>query len=132
MTTSVMRIAMHAHHAGTLFSFLPSFEARIEQIKQVKPADEQELRLELAQDVTDLLPQTPELAALASAQDAFDSAGATYVSARDALASAWDAWLASFDGEAFHKEHCHPRCPWDGKTIFAKGTSVSVLEETKP
>ena len=39
-----------------------------------------------------------------------------------------DAAKAKFDSEAFHREHCHPNCPWDGKTIFAKGTGIEVLD----
>ncbi len=72
-----------------------------------------------------------------------------YLAARDAytksqakLHKAWEQYDAAepkardaeetfqhgFDVDAFHRQHCHPHCPWDGKTIFAKGVSVDVLE----
>ena len=108
-----MRIIMHGHHADTLFSVLTSLEGRREEVLRIKPVEEQELRLALMKDVTDLLPRT-------TAQEAYDKAGAAY-------GKAWKAYMESFDAEAFHAEHCHPRCPWDGQSIFARGTGIEVL-----
>ena|SRR3990167_4315967 len=137
-----MAILMHGHHAGSLFTVGRELGERVEQIKREKPVAEQALRLALIQDVTALLPQTKAraahdeaLAALDKAWAALDKARAAYDKARtafdEALAAhdeAWTAYVVSFDTEAFHREHCHPNCPWDGKTIFAKGTSIEVLE----
>ena len=151
-----MAILMHGHHAGSLFTVGRELGERVEQIKREKPVAEQALRLALIQDVTALLPQTKARAAhdealaaldkawaaldkaraaLDKAWAALDKARAAYDKARtafdEALAAhdeAWTAYVVSFDTEAFHREHCHPNCPWDGKTIFAKGTSIEVLE----
>src|SRR3990167_8924815 len=114
-----MAILMHGHHAGSLFTVGRELGERAEQIKREKPAAEQALRLALIQDVTALLPQTllPQ-----------DKAWAAFDKARAAFDKAWAAYVVSFDTEAFHREHCHPNCPWDGNTIFAKGTSIEVLE----
>src|SRR3990167_3846247 len=109
-----MAILMHGHHAGSLFTVGRELGERVEQIKREKPVAEQALRLALIQDVTALLPQTKARAARDEALAAHDEA--------------WTAYVVSFDTEAFHREHCHPNCPWDGKTIFAKGTSIEVLE----
>ena len=153
-----MRTIMHGHHAGSLFSHLTSLEERVRELKREKPPEEQELRLALIQDVSDLLPDTPKRAANKAwaaykrTKVAYTKAWATsylklaphynykkawaahykkaWVAHTKAWATyleLWAAYLESFDGEAFHKEHCHPQCPWDGETIFARGTDVSVL-----
>ena len=67
-------------------------------------------------------------AALDKARAAYDKARTAFDEALAAHDEAWTAYVVSFDTEAFHREHCHPNCPWDGKTIFAKGTSIEVLE----
>ena len=137
-----MAILMHGHHAGSLFTVGRELGERVEQIKREKPVAEQALRLALIQDVTALLPQTKARAAHDEALAALDKAWAALDKARAALDKAWaaldkaraaydkarTAYVVSFDTEAFHREHCHPNCPWDGKTIFAKGTSIEVLE----
>ena len=51
---------------------------------------------------------------------------------RESSDKAWAAFRASFDIEAFHREHCHPNCPWDGKTLFSKGVGIEVLKEAVP
>jgi hypothetical protein len=40
------------------------------------------------------------------------------VEAMDKLVLAIDRYTHSFDAEAFHRQHCLPDCPWDGRTIF--------------
>ena len=50
-----------------------------------------------------------------------------YVRADAVYERAEKSYLDSFDVEEFHRSHCHPNCPWDGTTIFAKGTGVEVL-----
>jgi hypothetical protein len=42
-----------------------------------------------------------------------------------------DIWEETYPAWARenHKRLCHPNCPWDGKTIFAKGTSATILEK---
>src|SRR3990167_7016935 len=130
-----MAILMHGHHAGSVFTVGRELGERVEQIKREKPVAEQALRLALIQDVTALLPQTKARAAHDEALAALDKAWAALDKARAALDEAlaahdeaWTAYVVSFDTEAFHREHCHSNCPWDGKTIFAKGTSIEVLE----
>lgn len=140
MSKSKYRIIMHAHHEDSLFSFLPSLKTRVSEIKRFKPADEQGLRLALIQDVTDLLPEDDARQAFENAWRAFriaseedDARQEVYKDAQQAFSDAKQVYNTSFDVDAFHARHCHPKCPWDGQTIFAKGTSVSVLgaEEEK-
>jgi len=77
-----MRIVMHGHHAGTLFSYN---EAR---------------------------------AALDEASAAHNKASAAHIKARA-------MYFASFDRDTFHRQHCQPWCPWDGRTIFARGITLT-------
>ena len=133
-----MSILMHGHHADNLFTVGRELDERIAQIKAEKPAAEQALRLALIQDVTALLPQTKAWAALAKAEAAYVEAWAAYVEARAALDKARAAldkaraaYDVSFDTEAFHREHCHPNCPWDGHSINSHGWSINVLTRTK-
>lgn len=111
-----MRIIMHGHH-NVLFSYLPSLDARVMEIKQYKPLAEQATRVRLIKDVTDLLPQTPERAAYVKARDAYVKARDAYLKAAAAYDKARAAHMASFDVEAFHREHCVADCPWDGRSI---------------
>ncbi len=68
-------------------------------------------------------------AALGETWAAYDKAEPAYDKAEAALDETQAAYLTSFDAEAFHRAHCHPRCPWDGETIFARGVDVSVLTD---
>ena len=122
-----MRIIMHGHHAATLFSILTSLEGRREEVLRIKPVEEQELRLALMKDVTDLLPQTSAREAWEKAREACIKALTACIKAEAAYDKAVAAYMESFDAEAFHAEHCHPRCPWDGQSIFARGTGIEVL-----
>ena len=149
-----MRIALHGHHKGdtpfSIFGTKAGAGARREFIGTEKPEDERELRLALFQDVTGALPKNAAWAAFgrAAAADrkawaahrkavaapgeaaaADRKAWAAYRKAEAARGAAEAAYLASFDVEAFHRQHCHPRCPWDGKTIFSRGTGIEALDE---
>ena len=65
--------------------------------------------------------------ALDEARKAYSETVNAYTEAEKALAEAFQNHLPEI--EALHRTHCHPRCPWDGKTIFAKGVSIDVLQE---
>lgn len=106
-TPNGIRAYTHVHHTGPVIEMSWDIQERIEYINTWKHEEERPLRLALIKDVTDELPHSK---------------------AWDALNMAWVTYLKSFDVEAWHKEHCHPRCPWDGKTIFAKGTGIEVLD----
>ena len=77
------RIIMHGHHAGTLFSIMPSLKVRIKEIKKYKPKREHALRLRLIQDVTDILPVTPEREEREKAWVEYGKAVKKYVKARE-------------------------------------------------
>ena len=97
----------------------------------------------MIQDVTCLVPKNTEYEAYARSQVACDKAEAAcretrLVAAHDEALIAHDearkaymkaiwAYLLSFDVEAFHALHCHPNCPWNGKTIFSKGRDIGAL-----
>lgn len=59
-----------------------------------------------------------------------DKAWAAYGKAWATTDKAKAAYIRTLDIVALHRTVCHPNCPWDGKTIFAKGTSISVLESS--
>ncbi len=139
-----LTVLMHGHHSGTLFSFGVSYPLRANEIDTYKPPGERALRRELMRDVTGFLPRNEAWDALVEAWDAYEAARAgiealpglageratdTYPQTWDSFCKAARVYEKSFDTEAFHREHCHPNCPWDGRTIFAKGCSVKVLAE---
>ena len=138
-----MRIVMHGHH-NTLFSFYDdaaAAAARIAFIESDKPKVQRALRLALLKDVTELLPRTKARTAYTEAWAAYEKARAARKKARaayekactpsekarTAYEKAWAAYRKSFDVDAFHREHCHPHCPWNGSTIFANGAGVGQL-----
>lgn len=124
-----MRIVEHGHH-NVLFIYFPddaAVAARRRVIETRKPEEECALRLALLRDVTDLLPRNAEWAACERALAAYKQTWTAYAQAQAAYEQARAAFEASFDVEAFHAAHCHPRCPWDGTTIFARGKGVEVL-----
>ena len=92
-----MAILMHGYH-NVLFSHSLSLEGRIADIQLNKPPAEQGLRLRIIQDVTALLPHSDAWTAYTETSKAYDE---------------------SFDGEAFHRAHCVPDCPWNGVSIFS-------------
>lgn len=124
-------VLMHSHAASLLtFSWGVGYADRIGLIMTYKPPGERALRLALLKDVTGLVPRNEQWEALPEAWDAFHEARtlyndllgseAAYLQTWYALRDKLSAYFASFDAEAFHKEHCHPNCPWDGRTLFAK------------
>ena len=106
-----MAILMHGYH-NVLFSHSLSLEGRIADIQLNKPPAEQGLRLRIIQDVTALLPHSDAWTAYTETSKAYDDA-------RTAYDDAWTAFDESFDGEAFHRAHCVPDCPWNGVSIFS-------------
>jgi hypothetical protein len=69
-------------------------------------------------------------AALAEYNKAIDPAKAKYNKAIDAAwakySKATAAALAEYNKvcEEVHRRRCHPNCPWDGQTIFARGKNA--------
>ncbi len=135
-----LTILMHSHAEPLLtFSWSVGYADRIGLIMTYKPPAERALRLALLKDVTGLVPRNEQWEALPEAWDAFQEARtlyndllgseAAYLQTWYALRDKLSAYFASFDAEAFHKEHCHPNCPWDGQTIFARGRGLKVLDE---
>lgn len=123
-------LGAHCHH-DTLFEFVWDYQKRLKVILEEKDPAERELREALFKLVPpELLPP-----ALVEAITALTRAWIAYVSSRPLVAgptytrarSAFDNAIARLDQDALHKQVCHPNCPWDGNTIFAKGTSVDVL-----
>ena len=139
--TTELRYYFHLHH-DVLLELSWNIEERIDYIKATKSQTEQALRLALIKDVTEWMPNNKAWAAYFEARAAYVKARAAYVKARAAYFEAraannkasvaynkaWAAYFATFDVDAFHREHCHPNCPWDGKTIFSKGVDISVLD----
>lgn len=136
------KVYLHLHHE-TLIEKTWDIEERLAYIRTAKPPEEKALRLALIKDVTDLLPKgeardayDKAWNAYLRARDAYVKSGASWHKARDTLEKArasyheaWEAYLASFDMNAWHREVCHPCCPWDGTTIFSRGVDITVLEE---
>ena len=143
-------IAFHVHH-DSLGEFCYDLDERLGYINSIKPEGERKLRKVLLKIIPDeLLPDTPlktrydktraaydkaraayykASAAYDEATAAYDKAWAAYDKTRAACDKAWAAYLSSIDIDALHQQICHPNCPWDGRSIFSKGTSLSVLEE---
>ena len=125
--TTELRYYFHLHH-DVLLELSWNIEERIDYIKATKSQTEQALRLALIKDVTEWMPNNKARAAYVKARAAYFEARAANNKASVAYNKAWAAYFATFDVDAFHREHCHPNCPWDGKTIFSKGVDISVLE----
>ena len=125
--TTELRYYFHLHH-DVLLELSWNIEERIDYIKATKSQTEQALRLALIKDVTEWMPNNKARAAYVKAWAAYFEARAANNKASVAYNKAWAAYFATFDVDAFHREHCHPNCPWDGKTIFSKGVDISVLE----
>lgn len=142
-------LALHVHHIanGVMgpFEWCHDYAERLAYIERRKLARERPLRKALFAIVPlEMLPDSPTKPALVLAHAARSKANAAWSKANAARAKAYAAWskahaarskadaayIASIDVEALHKRLCHPNCPWDGRTIFAKGKSISVLEAT--
>lgn len=103
----------HLYHS-TLIGWCYGYEGRVAYIRAHKPANEIALRLRLFQSVRGKLPPQFE-----KVYAAWEKADATWEQTRAAREQAYAA--CSPELEALHKREC-PDCPWDGETIFPKGT----------
>jgi len=111
-------LLFHCHHT-VLAEWTDNAEERAEYILRHKPRGEVELRLALLTLVpVEDLPGNMRDKAYAE----WDKACAEWDKARAERDKACAEWA-----EKNHKRLCHPNCPWDGETIFAKGTSVAAL-----
>lgn len=120
----------HVHH-NKLIEWCYDVDERLEVIRTLKPAEEQELRERLFQPVKSKLPQ--ELLETGKVYDkawaAHNKAWAAYYKARaahnKARAAYYKAWAAlnklllKYESKIkeLHAKEC-PNCPWDGETIF--------------
>ena len=118
----------HIHHSSDspIIEWSYDIEKRLTFIRANKPTDEIELRLACIIRVSDeLLP-----AKWWEARDKWEEADAklqkAYAKWEEAEAK-WREAEAKIDWNAIHALVCHPTCPYDGHTLFAKGKSVTVL-----
>ena len=141
----------HSAHSTHLITWMTRAEAeeRRETIATEKPEEERALRLALFKPVKAPLPARIQKAraALMKAYAAWAKADAAWMKADAAWMKAYAAWVkadAAWDKDyaawkkamddympaliKLHAKECHPNCPWDGNTIFAKGTGIEVLE----
>jgi len=109
-------LLFHCHHSEHLAEWTDNAEERFKYVERTKPKNEVELRFALFMFVS--IEDLPEAIRKACAK--WDKASAEW---RKACAE-WS--------KKNHKRLCHPNCPWDGVTIFAKGTSVAALAGEKP
>ena len=130
----------HIHHDQDV-EWSDNIQERIDHIHRYKPAKEQALRLALIREVSDdALALGGDTTGLIQARIAYDQAKAAFdlavgtidwnVSAPLLIAPPYDQMATAFDWETVHAAACHPRCPWDGRTIFAQGYDVGLLDET--
>ena len=142
---------VHPHHDWPLISWMDKPQERRDAIDQYKPIQEKALRLEL---FTGPIPDHYLPPALRTAKAIADVALKRYVAALVKAEGtknhvAWDrveienentniafdrfsAADTAVDWETLHKrlmaDGLHPPwCPWDGKTIFAKGYNLELL-----
>ena len=111
----------HIHHSSDspIIEWSYDIEKRLTFIRANKPTDEIELRLACIIRVSDeLLP-----AKLQEAYAKWQEADAKWEAADAERQEAY----AKIDWNAIHALVCHPTCPYDGHTLFAKGKSVTVL-----
>ena len=139
----------HIHHSSDspIIEWSYDIEKRLTFIRANKPTDEIELRLACIIRVSDeLLPAKwweardkweeadakleEAYAKWREARDKWEEADAklqkAYAKWEEAEAK-WREAEAKIDWNAIHALVCHPTCPYDGHTLFAKGKSVTVL-----
>lgn len=141
-------LALHVHHSDEVIEYTWDYDERVACIKNVKPAKERPLRLALLKIIPlRLLPRTSPYAAWRRLEAAWRRSNAAWRRADAARTpdTAWRkseaAWrrayaaralaeatyLATIDLDELHRKACHPRCPWDGKTLFSKGLDVETV-----
>jgi len=106
-------------------------DERRRYIDTVKPEEERPLRQALFLMIPEL-PRSPLFAAWTKAAAAREKAAVAWGKADAAWGKAYAAYLASVNADTLHKRLCHPNCPWDGETIFARGKSIDVLNDRTP
>ena len=123
--TTTPKFAWHVHHNVLIEPLTEPLSTRRAYIKEHKPKSEQALRLRLLKTVRGKLP-----VAYVEAWKAYDKAWKAYDEARKAYDEVWrvyDEARKAYDEarmayqkeiKALHAKEC-PKCPWDGKTIFA-------------
>ena len=137
----------HVHH-DILLEYCYDYNKRVQFIKENKPKNEAELRLQLFKKVKGKLPVAvvkagdaydkaraacnKAWAAYNKARTAYDKARAAcnkawaaYNKARTVCDKAWAVYVKALKDNilAIEKLHCKecPGCTWDGTTIFSKG-----------
>jgi len=139
-------LLFHCHHSEYLAEWTDCAEERFEYVERNKSKDEVELRFALfafvpAEDLPEGIRRA--CAELDKAYAEWHKVNAEWNKACaewDKACAEWDKayaeWLKACAewrkacaewAEKNHKRLCHPNCPWDGETIFAKGTSVAAL-----
>ncbi len=139
MTRLKSGLAFHCHH-DILLEYVYDYDERLNFIKTEKRFVERELRKTLFVLIPEkLLPNTSQKAAYIKTGAAYyeakvdlyeitnDKTWAAYNKAEAVYNKAEAVYKTYIDVQALHKQVCHPNCPWDGKTIFSKGTSLEVL-----
>lgn len=146
-------LGLHCHHDG-LFEYVLDYDERCSFIQSNKPPEERELRLALFIIVpVDVIPETlrhvidewervdaekdrinTELMRVRDEWDPLWTKRDRVIAERARILAEWgyvrgklEHALASIDQEALHRQLCHPNCPWDGKTIFAKGYDAKKI-----
>ena len=114
-------LALHVHHSNFLFEYCYDYDGRREQIKLIKPKDEQPKRLRLFKLIPlKLLP--PDLCKAVKIANkkynALKKMPAKEFEARKArIKVEWLAWRHRDYLKTLHSKICKD-CPWDGRTIF--------------
>jgi hypothetical protein len=126
----------HCHHSGGNLLIEPTHDPqeRFRWVEENKPQDEIELRFALftvidGEDAAIMdaawkkynkavAPAWAEYsqASYAEYSQAFNAPWAEYASALAAAVAEYNKVC-----EEVHRRRCHPNCPWDGETIFARG-----------
>lgn len=124
-------ILFHCHHEE-LAEWTDNVEERCEWILFEKPKKERKLRLALLR----LVPLEDLPADVRRVYVAWATPDPTGIYAPSIeVCGDWMRTCARWAKEN-HAKYCHPNCPWDGETIFAKGTSPDVLwganQDTSP
>ena len=116
----------HSAHSEHLITWMTRAEAkeRREIIAGYKPENERELRLALFKPVKGTLP-----AGLEGAATTWAKTYAVWMKPHIAWENALRDNMPSV--LKLHSKECHPNCPWDGRTIFARGTGIEALDPAK-
>ena len=107
--------AYHIHH-DVLVEWCTDYAQRVKFIKEMKPKEEQKLRLRLFQLIPDAVIKS--LPSYAEWEKAYAERDKAYAE-RDKAYAEWDKAYAIIIAELtkLHSQLC-PDCTWNGKTIF--------------